>query len=417
MVPPTNRSSTVSDPEIVDADGTIDRPALAALVFGHPDALADLNAITHPAIGIEMIARRDRFAGTDDIVVLDIPLLRAIHRETLDLAAVIVVDTPTDVALDRLVTHRGMTAEDARARIDSQPDRRTRLEGADLVVDNSGDHHRTEAEVDRVWTELVALRQPRSGDPSAAGGGRLTRPPADLGPGPDRYHRSVPEFQVVSPSAPPATSPRPSPGWPRAASGATATRPCWASPASGKTATIAWTIEAVQRPTLIIAPNKSLAAQLATELREFFPATGWSTSSPTTTTTSPRPISPRPTPTSRRTGRSTTRSTGSATPPPLALLTGRTPSWWPRSPASTAWDRLRSTATGSSPCDPARCTISGPCSAGSSTCSTRATTPTWSGASSGSGATPSRSTPPTRARPSGSSCSATRSSGSGPSTP
>ena len=152
-------------PEIVDADGAIDRPALAALVFGHPDSLADLNAITHPAIGIEMIARRDRFAGTDDIVVLDIPLLRAIHRETLDLAAVIVVDTPTDVAFDRLVTYRGMTAEDARARIDSQPDRRTRLEGADLVVDNSGDHHRTEAEVDRVWTELVALRSRARGTP------------------------------------------------------------------------------------------------------------------------------------------------------------------------------------------------------------------------------------------------------------
>lgn len=154
-------------PEIVDADGAIDRPALAALVFGHPDALADLNAITHPAIGIEMIAGRDRFAGTDDIVVLDIPLLRAVHRETLDLAAVIVVDTPTEVAFERLVAHRGMAAEDARARIDSQPDRATRLEGADLVVDNSGDRRRTEAEVDRVWSELVALRRRRPPSPPA----------------------------------------------------------------------------------------------------------------------------------------------------------------------------------------------------------------------------------------------------------
>jgi excinuclease ABC subunit B len=40
---------------------------------------------------------------------------------------------------------------------------------------------------------------------------------------------------------------------------------------SGKSATIAWTIEALQRPTLVIAPNKSLAAQLANEFREFFP--------------------------------------------------------------------------------------------------------------------------------------------------
>ena len=147
--------------EIVDAEGGIDRPKVAALVFGHPDALADLNAITHPAIGLEMIARRDRFAAADDIVVLDIPLLRPIHRETLDLAAVVVVDTPTELALDRLVTRRGMSLEDATARIGSQPDRQTRLDGADLVVDNSGDVDHLRAEVDRVWSELEALRERR----------------------------------------------------------------------------------------------------------------------------------------------------------------------------------------------------------------------------------------------------------------
>src|SRR5580704_1123218 len=148
---------------ILDGGGGIDRPALAALVFGHPDALADLNAITHPAIVIEMLARRDGFAGTDEIVVLDIPLLRAVHRETLDLAAVVVVDTPTELALERLVTARGMAADDARARIDSQPGREARLEGADLVVDNSGDHDPLRAEVDRVWAELEALRARRVG--------------------------------------------------------------------------------------------------------------------------------------------------------------------------------------------------------------------------------------------------------------
>ncbi len=145
-------------PDVVAADGTIDRPKLAALVFGHPDALADLNAITHPAIGMEMIARRDRFAHTDEVVVLDIPLLRAIHRETLDLAAVVVVDAPTELALQRLVRHRGMAEDDARARIDAQPDRQARLAGADLVVDNSGDVDHLRAEVDRVWDQLSVLR-------------------------------------------------------------------------------------------------------------------------------------------------------------------------------------------------------------------------------------------------------------------
>ncbi len=144
---------------IVDADGAIDRPKVADLVFGHPEALADLNAITHPAIGVEMIARKDRFTDTDEIVVLDIPLLRAVHRELLSLAAVVVVDTPTELALHRLVTLRGMSAVDAGARIASQPDRASRLEGADFVIDNAGDEDHLAREVDRVWRALVALHE------------------------------------------------------------------------------------------------------------------------------------------------------------------------------------------------------------------------------------------------------------------
>jgi dephospho-CoA kinase len=145
-------------PGIVDADGGIDRPRVAELVFGNPEALADLNAITHPVIGVEMIARRDRYADTDDIVVLDIPLLRPVHREVLSLAAVVVVDTPVDMALERLVGQRGMTREDAEARISSQTGRATRLDGADLVIDNSGDLDRLGHEVARVWERLVGLR-------------------------------------------------------------------------------------------------------------------------------------------------------------------------------------------------------------------------------------------------------------------
>ncbi len=156
---------------IVDPAGQIDRPRLAEMTFGHPDALADLNAITHPAIGVEMIARKDRYAGGDDIVVMDIPLLRPAHRELLDLAAVVVVDTPTELALERLVTLRGMSPADARARIGSQADRQTRLDGADLVVDNAGDLDQLRDEVDRVWESLVELRRtgPPLGDLDAAG--------------------------------------------------------------------------------------------------------------------------------------------------------------------------------------------------------------------------------------------------------
>jgi dephospho-CoA kinase len=145
-------------PGILDADGNIDRPAVAAIVFGDPEALADLNAITHPAIGVAMIQKKDEHADTDHLVVLDIPLLRPIHREMLNLAAVVVVDTPVEIALDRLIHLRGMPKADAEARIAAQIDRPTRLEGADLVVDNSGDERQLDDEVTRVWDELVKLR-------------------------------------------------------------------------------------------------------------------------------------------------------------------------------------------------------------------------------------------------------------------
>jgi dephospho-CoA kinase len=143
---------------ILGGDGNIDRPAVAAIVFGDPEALADLNAITHPAIGVAMMQRKDEFAATDNIVILDIPLLKEVHRQMLSLAAVVVVDTPTETALDRLITIRGMSKEDAEARIASQIDRQTRLQGADLVVDNSGDEQHLAEEVARIWDALVVLR-------------------------------------------------------------------------------------------------------------------------------------------------------------------------------------------------------------------------------------------------------------------
>ena len=104
-------------PGIVAPDGTIDRPALAAVAFADEATRLELNAITHPAIGVAMIAARDALADTDDIVVLAIPLLTAVHRETVKLHKVVVVDCPTDVALERLVSQRGFDRADAEARI------------------------------------------------------------------------------------------------------------------------------------------------------------------------------------------------------------------------------------------------------------------------------------------------------------
>jgi dephospho-CoA kinase len=146
-------------PAILDAEARIDRPALAAVVFSDAQALADLNAITHPAIGAEMARRQDAAAGTDAVVVLDIPLLRAEHRETMSLDAVVVVDAPVETALDRLVDIRGMTRGDAEARMAAQVSREERLAGADFVVDNSQDLEHLGNEVERVWQGLLAARQ------------------------------------------------------------------------------------------------------------------------------------------------------------------------------------------------------------------------------------------------------------------
>ncbi|HEY3844947.1 MAG TPA: dephospho-CoA kinase [Acidimicrobiales bacterium] len=145
-------------PGIVAADGTIDRPALAAVAFKDEAARTDLNAITHPAIGIAMIQARDALADSDHVVVLAIPLLTAVHRETVKLHKVVVVDTPTDIALERLIAQRGMGREDAEARIRAQISREERVENADYVLDNSGDRQTLEAEVAKLWDWLAEQR-------------------------------------------------------------------------------------------------------------------------------------------------------------------------------------------------------------------------------------------------------------------
>jgi dephospho-CoA kinase len=148
---------------ILSAEGLLDRAALAAVVFNDPEALTALNAITHPAISTVMTERRAREEGTDHVVVLDVPLLVPAHRDLLGLAVVVVVDCPVELALTRLVEQRGFTRADAEARIAAQPDRDERRQGADFVIDNSSDRVHLEAEVDRVWTQLVARAQAPEG--------------------------------------------------------------------------------------------------------------------------------------------------------------------------------------------------------------------------------------------------------------
>ena len=154
--------------EMLDQAGALDRAALAAKVFGDADALAKLNKIVHPAVGREMVARLDAQRDTDNVVVLDIPLLVENPREGL--CGTLVVDLPVEVAVERLVAHRNMARADAEARIARQATREARVAIADRVIDNSGDLADLETQVDAAWEWMRGL------PPAAADAGRVARP-------------------------------------------------------------------------------------------------------------------------------------------------------------------------------------------------------------------------------------------------
>jgi len=142
---------------VLERFGTVERPALAQIVFNDPAALADLNALTHPAVGAVIAERLSAEAETDNVVVLDIPLLIE-SRNAFPLEAIIVVDVPVDTAVQRLVEQRGMDEADARARIANQASRDDRLAHANYVIDNSGTLADLDDQVDRCWEWIQTLR-------------------------------------------------------------------------------------------------------------------------------------------------------------------------------------------------------------------------------------------------------------------
>ncbi len=112
-------------------DGSLDRPRLGDIVFADPELRAKLNAIVHPLVGARM-TELERAAGTAGIVVHDVPLITENGlASTYDI--VVVVDAPRRVQADRLVRHRGMTREQATARIAAQATRKQRLAIAGIV--------------------------------------------------------------------------------------------------------------------------------------------------------------------------------------------------------------------------------------------------------------------------------------------
>lgn len=145
-------------PGIVAADGTLDRQAVADIVFTDAEALADLNAMVHPAVASEIGRRLEEAAATDDVVILDVPLLVESGRD--DLVALLVVDVDPELAIARLVEHREFREDDARARIALQASREERRAHADLVIDNSGTMADLERQVDEAWDWIQTLHFP-----------------------------------------------------------------------------------------------------------------------------------------------------------------------------------------------------------------------------------------------------------------
>jgi dephospho-CoA kinase len=143
-------------PGIVAADGSLDRQAVADVVFNDPEALAALNAIVHPAVGAEVHARIAAHEGTDDLVIADIPLL-AEGNSAIKMSGVLVVDVPTETQVQRLLAFRGFSEADARARISRQASREDRLAKADRVIDNGGTPEQLAAQLDDVWAWLERL--------------------------------------------------------------------------------------------------------------------------------------------------------------------------------------------------------------------------------------------------------------------
>ncbi|GAB3892450.1 hypothetical protein GCM10027612_40010 [Microbispora bryophytorum subsp. camponoti] len=135
-------------------DGTLDRERLGAIVFADAEKLKVLNGIVHPKVG-ERSEQLQREAPDDAVVVYDVPLL-AENNLAARYDVVIVVDTPDEVRLERLLQLRGMRKADARARIAAQASREERLRIADIVIGNEGSLDDLDAEVDKVWQDLSA---------------------------------------------------------------------------------------------------------------------------------------------------------------------------------------------------------------------------------------------------------------------
>ncbi|QZQ54025.1 dephospho-CoA kinase [Curtobacterium sp. TC1] len=146
-------------PTVIAADGSLDRPALGAIVFSDSAARKDLEAITHPEVW--RLAQRAfdaaETADPDAVVVYDVPLLaEARGSRPLRFDAVVVVDAPAAQRIERLVAHRNMPRDEAERRVAAQASDADRLALADHVVDATGSLDQTVRSADEVWSRITS---------------------------------------------------------------------------------------------------------------------------------------------------------------------------------------------------------------------------------------------------------------------
>ncbi len=142
--------------DVLTEDGRLDRPKLGSIVFADRERLAALNSIVHPLVGERSRALEEaaEAAAEDAVVVHDVPLLTENGLAPL-YDVVVVVDADPATQLDRLVRLRGMSEQDARARMAAQATREQRREIADLVVDNDVPLEELRRRVREMWAELA----------------------------------------------------------------------------------------------------------------------------------------------------------------------------------------------------------------------------------------------------------------------
>jgi len=154
--PPLERLVERFGSSILTADGHLDRPALRAIVFSDPKARADLEALTHPAIGAAVQARSDAAGGIYQILVIPLLVEKNLGSQ---LDRVVVVDCDEDLQIRRLQARDGSTVEQARAILNAQASRAERLKAAHDVLKNDGDVSAVRDQVATLHARYLELAQ------------------------------------------------------------------------------------------------------------------------------------------------------------------------------------------------------------------------------------------------------------------